>query len=106
MDFLEDKEKLLILENLISDKEIVSEVVLNEFKEVKPEFESWFNEYEDYKQILGNDYECSDECLEFYQCFLAFENKYPNDIKKAYQCAVVKFKLEKLKNEPSLSNFK
>ena len=55
MDFLEDKERISILGNLISDKYIVFEVVLSEFKKVKPEFESPFNEYEDYKQTLRND---------------------------------------------------
>ena len=48
MDFLKDKENTLILGKFISDKEIVFEVVRSEFKEVKPEFESSFNEYEDY----------------------------------------------------------
>ena len=38
--------------------------------------------------------------------FLEFEIKYPSAFKKAYQCSVVKFKLQKLKNEPSMSNFK
>ena len=106
MDLLEDKEIILILGNLISDKEIVVAVVLREFKEVNPEFESSFNDCEDYKQTLRNYYEGSGEFLEFYQYFLVFENKYPNDFKKAYQCAVVKFKLKKKNNEPSLSNFK
>ena len=73
MEFSEDKEKLLILRNLISDKEIVFEAILSEFKEVKPEFELSFNEYEDYKQTLKNNNEGSGESLEFYQCFLAFE---------------------------------
>ena len=103
---MEDKEKILIRGNLISDKEIVFAVVLSEFKEVKPEFESSFNEYEDNKQTLRNDNEDSGEFLEFYHCFLAFENKYPSDFKKAYQCAVVKFKLKKKKNLLSLLNFK
>ena len=91
---------------MISDKEIVFEVVLNDFKEVKPEFESSFNEYEDCKQTVRNDYVCRGECFGFYQYFLAFGNNYPNDFKKAYQCDFVKFKLKKKYNEPSLSNFK
>ena len=82
------------------------DVVLSELKEVKPEFESSFNEYEAFKQTLRNDYECSGECHEFYQYFLAFENKYPNDLKKTHQCDVVKYKFKKKINEPSLSNFK
>ena len=86
---------------MISDKDIVFAVVLSEFKEVKPEFDSSFNQYKDYQNTLKNDNEGSSECLEFYQCFLAFDNKYPNDFKKAYQCSVVKSKLKKLKNEPS-----
>ena len=90
---------------MISDKEIVFAVVLSEFKEVKPEFELSFNEYEDDKQTLRNDNEDSGEFLEFYHFFLAFENKYPSDLKKAYQCAVVKFKLKKKNNLPSLLNF-
>ena len=91
---------------MISDKEIVFAVVLSEFKEVKLEFESSFNQFKDYQNTLKNDNEGSSECLEFYQYLFAFENKYPNDFKKAYQCAVVKFKLEKFNNEPSLSNLK
>ena len=98
--------KILILGNLISNKEIVFEVVLSEFKEITPEFETSFNKYEDYKQILRSDYECSGEYLDFYQCFLEFENNYPTDFKKLYQCVVVKFNLKKKNNEPSLSNFK
>ena len=82
------------------------EVVLSEFKEITLEFESSFNKYIYYKQTLRNDYECSGKCLEFYQYFLVFENKYPNNCKKAYQCDVVKFKLKKNNNEPSLSNLK
>ena len=64
---------------MISNKEIVFTVVLSEFKEVKPEFESLFNQLKDYQNTLKNDNEGSSECLEFYQCFLAFEKKYPND---------------------------
>ena len=79
---MEDKEKILTLGNLISDKEIVFAVVLSEFKEFKPEFESSFNEYEDYKQTLKNNNESSGKSLGFYQCFLAFEKIYPNDFKK------------------------
>ena len=102
-----DDKKILILGNLISDKEIVFAVVLSEFKEVKPEFESSSNDYKEYqRKKLKNDNVGSGEFLEVYQCFLAFENKYPNDVKKAYQCAVVKFKLKKKNNEPSLLNFK
>ena len=66
MDFFTDKEKILFLGKLISDKKIVFEVVLSEFKEVKPEFESSFNDYEDYKQRLRNYYEGSGEFIEFY----------------------------------------
>ena len=55
---------------------------------------------------MRNDNEDSNECLEFYQCFLEFEIKYPSDLKKTYQCSIVKFKLKKLKHESSLSNFK
>ena len=79
---------------MISNKEIVFTVVLSEFKEVKPEFESLFNQLKDYQNTLKNDNEGSSECLEFYQSFLAFENKYPNDFKKVYQCAVVNLKLK------------
>ena len=91
---------------MISDKEIVFAVVLSEFKEVKPEFESSFNQYNDYQNTLKNDNEENEQCLEFYQCFPEFHVKYPSDFKRAYQCSVVKFKLKKLKNEPSISNFK
>ena len=106
MDLLEDKEIILILGNLISDKEIVVAVVLREFKEVNPEFESSFNDCEDYKQTLRNYYEGSGEFLEFYQYFLVFENNHLTNFIKVYQCDVVKFKLKNKKNEPSLSNFK
>ena len=78
---------------MISDKEIVLEVVLSEFKEITLEFESSFNKYEYYKQTLRNDYECSGKCLEFYQYFLEFNIKHPSDFKKAYQCSVVKLNL-------------
>ena len=89
-----DDKKILILGNLISDKEIVFAVVLSEFKEVKPEFESSSNDYKDYqRKKLKNDNVGSGEFLEVYQYFLAFENKYPNDVKKAYQCAVVRRKI-------------
>ena len=82
------------------------EVDLSELKEIKSKFESLFNEYEDYKQTLRSDYECSGECLDFYQYFLVFENNHLTDFIKVYQCDVVKFKLKNKKNEPSLSNFK
>ena len=49
MDFLEDQEKILILGKLIPDKEIEFELVLSEFKEITPDFETTFNEYEDFK---------------------------------------------------------
>ena len=106
MIFLENKEKILILGKLISDKKTMFEVVLSEFKEVKPEFESSFNEYENFKQTLRNNYECSGECLDFYQYFLVFENNHLTDFIKVYQCDVVKFKLKKKNNESSLSEFK
>ena len=93
--FLEDKEKILILGKFISDKEIVFELVLSEFNEITPAFETKFNEYEDFKQKLRSNYECSGECLDVYQYFLEFENNYPIDFKKVYQCAVVKFKFKK-----------
>ena len=57
-----------------------------------PEFETKFNEYEDFKQKLRSNYECSGECLDVYQYFLEFESNYPIDFKKVYQCTVVKFK--------------
>ena len=37
---------------MISDKEIVFAVVLSEFKEFKPEFESSFNQIKDYQNTL------------------------------------------------------
>ena len=52
MIFLENKEKILVLGKLISDKKTMFEVVLSEFKEVKPEFESSFNEYKNFKQNI------------------------------------------------------
>ena len=67
MDFLEDQENILILGKLISDKDIVFELVLSMFKEITSKCETNFNEYEDFKQTLRSDYECSDECLDFYQ---------------------------------------
>ena len=83
---------------MISDKEIVFELVLSELKKITPEFETIFNEYEDFKQKLRSDYECSGECLDFYQDFLEFENNYPTDFKKVYQCAIVKFKFKNKNN--------
>ena len=49
MFFLEDKEKILILGKLISDKEIVFKLVISEFKEITPEFETTFNESKEFK---------------------------------------------------------
>ena len=106
MDFLEDQEKILILGKLISDKDIVFELVLSKFKEITSKFETNFNEYEDFKQTLRSDYECSDECLDFYQYCFEFENNNPTNFKKVYQCAIVNFKLQKKNNEPLLSDFK
>ena len=91
---------------MISDKEIVFELVLSEFNEITPEFETKFNEYDDFKQKLRSNYECSGECLDVYQYFLEFENNYLSDFNKVYQCAVVKYKLKKENNEPLLSEFK
>ena len=79
---------------------IVFELVLSEFKEITPESETIFNEYEDFKQTLKSDYEYSGECLDFYQYFFEI------DFNKVYQCVVVKYKLKKEDNEPSLSEFK
>ena len=42
----------------------------------------------------------------FYQCFLEFEKNYPTNFKKVNQCDVVKSKLKKKYNKPSLSEFK
>ena len=49
MDFLEDQEKRLIFGKLIYEKVIVFELVLSEFKEITPEFETTFIEYEEFK---------------------------------------------------------
>ena len=70
---LEDLEKILIIGELISEKVIVFESVLSEFKEISPEFETTFIEYEDFKHTLKSDYEYSGECLDIYQYFLEFE---------------------------------
>ena len=70
---LEDLEKILIVGDLISEKLIVFESVLSEFKEISPEFETTFIEYEDFKHTLKSDYEYSGECLDIYQYFLEFE---------------------------------
>ena len=55
---------------------------------------------------MTNDNEDNEQCLVFYQCFHEFHVKFPNNFKKAYELSVVKFKLKKLENEPSISNFK
>ena len=91
---------------MISKKLNIFELVLSEFKEITPEFEITFIEYEDFKQTLKCDYEYSGECLNFYQYFLKFENNYPTDFNKVYQGDVVKYKLKKKDNEPSLLEFK
>ena len=91
---------------MISDKEIVFELVLIEFNEITLGFERTFNKYEDFKQTLRSNYIYSGECLDLTQYFLEFNNNYPSDFKKVYQCAVIKFKLKKIYNEPSLSEFK
>ena len=90
---------------MITDKENAFAVILSEFKEESPEFEASFDQYNDYQNTLKNDNEENEQCLEFYQCFPEFHVKYPSDFKRAYQCSVVKFKLKKLKNEPSISNY-
>ena len=87
-------------------KVIAFELVLSGIKEITPEFETTFIKHEYFKQTLKSDYEYSDECLDFYQYFLEFENNYLSDFNKVYQCAVVKYKLKKENNEPSLSEFK
>ena len=76
---MENQEKILILGELISEKVIVFELVLSEFKDITPEFEITCIQYEDFKQKLKSEYEYSGECLNFYQNFLEFENKYPTD---------------------------
>ena len=63
---------------------IVFELVLSEFKEITPEFEITFIEYEDFKQILKSDYKYSGECLNFSRYFFKFENNYPTDFNKVY----------------------
>ena len=52
---------------------IVFESVLSEFKEISPEFETTFIEYDDFKHTLKSDYAYSGECLDIYQYFLEFE---------------------------------
>ena len=47
---MEDQEKIRILGELMSNKEILFELVLSEFKEITPEFETNLNQYEDFKQ--------------------------------------------------------
>ena len=59
---------------MITDKENAFAVILSEFKEESPEFEASFDQYNDYQNTLKNDNEENEQCLEFYQCFLAFEN--------------------------------
>ena len=91
---------------MITDKEIVCTVILSEYKEEIPEFNASFDQYNDYQNTLKKDIEQSEQCLVFYQYVHEFHDKYPGDFKRAYECSVLKFKLKKLKNEPSISNFK
>ena len=55
---------------------------------------------------MESHYEYSGECLDFYKYSLEFENNYSTDYNKVYQCTVVKNKLKKKDNEPSLLEFK
>ena len=55
---------------------------------------------------MKSDYEYSGECLDFFKYVLEFENNYPTDYNKVYQCDVVKYKVKKKDSEPSLSEFK
>ena len=81
-------------------------IILSEYKEKIPEFEASFDQYNDYQNTLNNDIQQSEQCLVFYQYFHEFHVKYPDDFKRAYDCCVLKFKLKKLKNGPSISIFK
>ena len=81
-------------------------VILSEYKEEIPEFEASFDQYNDYQNTLKKNNEQSEQCLVFYQYFHEFHVKYPGDFKRAYECSVLKFKLKKLKREPSIWNFK
>ena len=81
-------------------------IILSEYKEKIPEFEASFDQYNDYQNTLNNDIQQSEQCLVFYQYFHEFHVKYPGDFKRAYDCCVLKFKLKKLKNGPSISMFK
>ena len=91
---------------MITDREIVFTVILSEYKEEIPEFEASVDQCNNYQNTLNNDIQQSEQCLVFYQYFHEFHVKYPGDFKRAYECSVLKFKLKKLKNEPSISNFK
>ena len=94
------------LGKLITDREMMFTIILSEYKEKIPEFEASFDQYNDYQNTLKNDIQQSEQCLVFYQYFHEFHVKYPGDFKRAYDCCVLKFKLKKLKNEPSISIFK
>ena len=78
-------------------------IILSEYKEKTPEFEASFDQYNDYQNTLKHDIQQSEQCLVFYQYFHEFHDKYPGDFKRAYDCCLLKFKLKKLKNEPSIS---
>ena len=81
-------------------------IILSEYKEKIPEFKTSFDQYNECKNALNNDIQQSEQCLVFYKYFQEFHVQYPDDFKRAYDCCVLKFKLKKLKNGPSISIFK
>ena len=95
-----------ILGKIITDRESVFSIISSEYKDIHQEFEASFEQYNYYQKTLTNDNEDSEKCLIFYKFFHEFHVKFPNNFKKAYELSVVKFKLKKLENEPSISNFK
>ena len=106
VDFLKNPFNQITLGPMITDRESVFAIISSEYKDMNQEFEASFEQCNDYRNTLKNDNEDNEQCLVFYQCFHEFHVKFPNNFKKAYELSVVKFKLKKLENEPSISNFK
>ena len=81
------------------------DIIQSEFKEIKSDFQTTFQLYEDYKNSLKNDIECSEHYLSFYTYFLECVTKYPNIYNKVLTYAVVKYQLKMKSKIHSLSEF-
>ena len=84
-------------------KNFIFDIIQSEFKEIKSDCQTTFQLYEDYKNSLKNDIECTKHYLDVYTYFLEYVTKYQNDYNKIYKYAVVKYQLKMKSKEPSSS---